>query len=234
MKLNEHILRKTIPFVINSFNQKYYLKKLIDLLESNGFQNIYVVDNNSNDMELLDYYNFLSKNTRVMIIYYGKNLGPRSFHLSGYYKIFGDIPHFYSDPDIGFNEVATDYVEKILYYSEKYKIFKVGSALELPDNNERKEGLIFKAHGKEYSLNDWESQFWTNRLEEDIYKAQIDTTIHLFNPKYYKEGQLLIDGIRVAGRGYIAKHLPWYKTVNEQEIKSEIIYKSTQVGWNNY
>jgi hypothetical protein len=38
MKLQENILRKTIPFLINSFNQNYYLKKLIKLLKSNGFK----------------------------------------------------------------------------------------------------------------------------------------------------------------------------------------------------
>jgi hypothetical protein len=188
----------------------------------------------SSSDSLIEYYRELSKNQFVTVIYYGKNRGPRSFHLDGFSEIFGNIPHIYSDPDLDFEALSDDYIGELLSLSHKYKICKVGSALEVPNTDVQKKGLELNINGKKYSVSEWESQFWINQIEKDIYFAPIDTTIHLFNPQYYKLGDPYITGIRVAKTGFIAKHLPWYHSNSFEENQDMSIYKNTQTGWNNY
>ena len=234
MELKELFLRKTIPVIINSFNQKYYLQNLVEKFLSFGFKNIYILDNSSTSPQLIDYYQDISKNKFITIIYYGVNRGPRSFHLDGYSELFGNIPHIYTDPDLDFDFLADDYVGFLLNISHKYKICKVGSALEIPDDKLVKPNLKLKMNEKNYSVKEWESQFWTNEIEKDIYFAPIDTTLHLFNPQYFKLGESYITGLRIAIKGFIAKHSPWYESSNLEENEDMLIYKKTQNGWNNY
>ena len=47
---------KQIPIVINNFNRLGYLKRLIASLESRGYKNIHIIDNNSTYPPLLEYY----------------------------------------------------------------------------------------------------------------------------------------------------------------------------------
>lgn len=68
MNLKELFLRKTIPVIINSYNQKYYLKNIIEKLLSFEFKNIYVLDNLSNSESLIDYYKELKGNQYVTVI----------------------------------------------------------------------------------------------------------------------------------------------------------------------
>lgn len=234
MQLKEVILRKTIPVIINSFNQEFYLRNIIDKFQSFGFENIYVLDNQSTSPKLINYYGKLSQNSNVTVIFYGANLGPRYFHLNGLTDVIGDLPHLYTDPDLDFELIAENYVSYLLELSRKYKICKVGSALEIPNDDLIKSNLILNINGKKYSIKEWESQFWINQIEKNIYFAPIDTTIHLFNPQYYNKGDSYITGLRVAKVGFIAKHLPWYHSINVEENLDMSIYKKTQDGWNNY
>jgi hypothetical protein len=234
MELKEIFLRKTIPVVINSFNQKFYLNNLVEKFLSFGFKNIFILDNLSTNENLLDYYRDISTNQFVTIVYYGANRGPRSFHLNGFCDVIGNLPHIYTDPDLDFEFISENYVSTLLGLTHKYKTCKAGSALQIPKKNEEKIGLMLKINGKIYSIRDWESQFWMREVEKEVYIAPIDTTIHLFNPQYYVIGGPYITGVRVAKEGFIAKHLPWYESLNQDEQNDMLIYKNTQTGWNNY
>jgi len=214
MNLNEIILRKTVPIVINSFNQPTYLKNIINKLLINNFKNIIVLDNNSTNSDLISYYEDLKNEGKfVTVLYYNDNKGPRYFHMNNMHSIFGNIPHIYTDPDIDFDFIADDLVSSLLEISEKYHFFKVGSAIEIPKINETKANLFLKAQhldNKVFSIQEWENQFWLNPIEEYIYDAPIDTTFHLFNPIYFTDPKHFISGIRVSKPGFKIKHLPWY------------------------
>lgn len=218
METREILLRKTIPVFVNSFNQPTYLRNLITKLITEKFCNINIIDNQSSNLETLNYYKYLTQEyKKVSIYYYNANMGPRYFHLSGLYKILGDVPHIYTDPDLDFDFLAIDFLSQLLDLAETYKIAKVGCALEIPNENEIKSDLIFTPpheNGKSFGVRDWELQFWRNPLESDVYNAPIDTTFHLFNPKYFSLGDPLspyLSGIRVAKKGFVMKHMPWYK-----------------------
>jgi hypothetical protein len=213
MDIREISLRKSIPVVINSFNQLYYLKNIIEKLLSAGFCNLYVFDNASTYPPLLSYLEEVQSDPRVLVIYYGANLGPHYFFLSELYRgLFpGDI-FIYTDPDLDWDSLADNYVCRLLDLTNKFQTFKVGSALEIPQPSELKGNLPMHWYeGNSYTLLEWECRYWVNEFEPGVYSAPIDTTLHLFNSKYYVPGEPIITGLRCAGEGFTCRHIPWMK-----------------------
>ncbi len=225
------ILRRITPVVINSFNQPTYLKNIIRKFLDNGFVNIFILDNNSKYKPLIDLYQNLSKNG-VNVLFYNENRGPRYFHLSGMYQsYFNNIPHIYTDPDLDFDMLAPDFLSTLISISNKYSVAKVGCALKIPEDEEIVDEYIYiKELKSSYKIKEWESQFWINKLEESIFKANIDTTLHYFNPTHYSGN--FFDGIRVDGQGFTVKHLPWYKKNLIPKEESE--FYSNHQNWSNY
>lgn len=226
LSIQEVLLRRTLPVVINSFNQYTYLKNLIDKLTKNEFRNIIVVDNNSTYPPLLKYYNEVNQTGRAEVILYGENKGPHFFHMKGVYKLFGSLPHLYSDPDIDFDGLSTNFLTELMTVSEKYSMFKVGPALEIPDSSEIDTNMYCIQDGVRWTISEWESRYWKDQVEIGLYyPGQIDTTFHLFNPAYFKAGSDLIDGIRIGKPGFIFKHLPWYKHKGRQPSLEREFYE---------
>jgi hypothetical protein len=236
MHAREIILRKTLPVIINSYNQPSYLKNIIKKFELNNFHNIIIIDNDSKSPELLEYYDYLKSSTNYTVLYYNQNNGPRYFHFNYLFNIFDGIPHLFSDPDLDFDVLNEDFLSTLLDYSEKYKVFKIGCALEIPNENEIKPDLFYMPpylDGKKIPLTEWESQFWKNRIEEEVYLAPIDTTLHLFNPKYFTDRMKFISGIRIARMGFVVKHIPWYKSDFIKKSERNY-YKINDENWSNY
>lgn len=63
---------KNIPIIINNRNRLTYMKMLISSLEKRGYNNIYIIDNDSTYPPLLDYY---SKECIYPVFYLNKNVG---------------------------------------------------------------------------------------------------------------------------------------------------------------
>ena len=221
----ELLLRRSLPVVINSFNQFTYLKNLLEKLESDGFRNFMIVDNHSTYEPLLAYYDQLNMSGRATIILYGENKGPHFFHMKGVYKLFGSLPHLFTDPDLDYASLAPTFLTELMTVSEKYSMFKVGPALEIPSLAEVDSTMYCIQDGIKWSIADWEARYWKEQIDKDLYyPGHLDTTFHLFNPTYFKIGSDLIDGIRVGKPGFIFKHLPWYK--HKQVPDQELIYYS--------
>ncbi len=219
MNIQETILRRTTPIIVNSFNQYTYLKNIIEKLFESGFENIYILDQGSTYPPLMDWLAGVYERREALPLYLPENYGPRYFFLSGLYRIFGEVPLIYTDPDLSWNKLAPDFLSRLFDLSHKHQAFKIGPALDLPDPQDLKEVKIkiLNPHGQPlpdippFSLYEWESQYWKNELEPGVFDAKIDTTFHLFVPKYYTPEKSLISGMRVAGEGYSFIHLPWYK-----------------------
>lgn len=209
----ELALRRTLPLVLNSFNQYSYLRGLLERFEAAGFRNLMVLDNGSSYPPLLDYLNDLQRSGRALVIYYGQNRGPHWFFQRGLYRqLFDATPFLYSDPDLELPSIADDFVTRLLDITHSYRDYKAGCALTLPTAEQMKPDLLFdSAKEGQHSLHDWERRFWEHPLAADVYNAPIDTTLHLFNPAYFPKRGELVAGIRVAGPGFEARHLPWFK-----------------------
>ncbi|WP_143541785.1 glycosyltransferase family A protein [Rhodoferax fermentans] len=230
MNVQEMVLRRTIPVVINSYNQLTYLKNLIQKFIENKFTNIYVVDQCSTFPPLCSFLSTINQNCpQVFPIYSDKNNGPRWFIENSVYHMFAAECFIYSDPDIIFDRLADDFVFRFLQLSHKYRVAKVGSALSLHNLN----NSVLNVDGKLYSAYEWESQFWRAKAEEDVYNAPVDTTLHLFNKQYYSP-VAFFKAIRVGGQGYEVQHTPWL--INDPMPLAERNYytsASRENGWSH-
>jgi hypothetical protein len=208
-----------IPIVINNRNRITFLKKLIDSLKSRGYNNIFILDNNSTYEPLLEFY----KSTDCKVIMLGKNLGYDALNKIDLYKKIKKNYFVYTDSDVLPNELCpNDFINTFLSILKKYpKIQKVGFALkidDLPDFFDSKQKVI-----------NWESKFYETEIEKGLYLAPIDTTFALHRPLATISTKGRYEMIR-AGFPYNAYHLPWYN--NSKELSQEEIFyiNSIEIG----
>ncbi|MCB9360302.1 MAG: glycosyltransferase family 2 protein [Flavobacteriales bacterium] len=205
---------KSIPIIIISFNQLFYLKQLVDFLLKRNFSNIIIVDNNSTFSPLIAYFDSLQENTNITIHKLKENHGHLVFwgkpdlfekYSKGYYVV--------SDADIvPINSTPENFMEKFLSLLDANKdVTKVGFSLfleDIPDTNPNKENII-----------NWENQFWENKIDGN-YFSSIDTTFALYRPNYIRNEHDFLRGIRTE-KPYTARHGGWYinpKALTEEQL----------------
>jgi hypothetical protein len=209
--INELVLRRSTPFVINSYNQLTYVRNMVTKLRDAGFRNIYIIDQASTYPPLRAWLAQASEEGLAFPLYSPSNNGPHHFFLSRLYEIFGGAPFLYSDPDLSWDVLAHDFLTRLFSIAHRYGIYKVGPALTLPTPDELKPGMITTAdRGIPMTVTEFEQRYWQHEIEPGVYNAPIDTTMHLFLPQYYKAGAPLVTGVRVGGKGYGMTHLPWF------------------------
>lgn len=200
--LSQLIDYKSIPIIIISFNQLFYLKKLIDFLKKNNYLNIVIIDNNSTYKPLLDYFETIE--STVTLHRLNENLGHLVFwknkmlfemYSKGYYVV--------TDADIvPVSECPVDFVlhfKKTL--NKNFHLTKVGFSLkidDIPETNPNKQKVM-----------DWEGQFWLNKNKEGNYIASIDTTFALYKPNYVFNEFDFYNAFRTESP-YQASHGGWY------------------------
>lgn len=203
---------KQIPIVINNFNRLGYLKRLIASLESRGYKNIHIIDNNSTYPPLLEYYEKCPYN----VFRLKENIGYKAIWKTGIYDIFKRSYYVYTDVDMEIDECCPDdFMQHFVDIIESQPFCqKVGFGIkidDLPDHYANKNKVV-----------EWESQFWKEEVAEGVYRAQIDTTFALYRPfcggvasAYHKTYR--------TGYPYIIKHLPWYIDSNNYD-EEELYY----------
>ena len=193
-----------IPVIVINYNQLFYLKKNIDQLIKNNFNNIIVIDNNSTFPELLEYYKTLSE--YITVIRLKENLG----HLVLYKKLdlfkkYCKGFYFLTDADIILNDhLPLDFKKTMVNALKKYHYFhtKVGFALDISD--------IPDLYPLKQKVMKWESKYWEKPIGENFYEADIDTTFALYKPEYFiHRFSDFTKAIRIAGN-FTAKHGGWY------------------------
>jgi hypothetical protein len=201
---------KRIPIIINNRNRYEYLMQLLSSLETRGYTNIYILDNNSSYPLSLEYY----KKTKHKVIQLNENVGHLAIWESGVWeKMFKNSFYVYTDPDIApIYECPADFMNYFRFLLYKYKsIDKVGFGLkidDLPDHYAQKAKVI-----------SWEKQHFDTVVKQNLYEAPIDTTFALY--RQGKKGDWRLNAYRTGGK-LMARHLPWYEdSVNPRE---EVIY----------
>lgn len=208
-----------IPFIINNFNQLFYLQQLIEFLLNHKFKTIVVIDNNSTYPQLKDYYKELENEPRIKIYKLNQNIGHRALYsqkhiMEKYCKGY----YFLSDADcIPYSDMPLDFTTKMIGLLDKYylRVSKVGLALNLddiPDHYKLKEKVL-----------DWEKRFWKNEVETDVYEVPVDTTFALYKPAYGLRivRSPFLNGLRLAIK-YKIKHGGWYE--NSLNPTAEHVY----------
>jgi hypothetical protein len=207
--IHKHHELKRYPIIINNFNRLEYLQQQIEWLLKSGQTNLHIIDNASTYEPLLRFY----KTVPASVYMLDKNVGHESFWKTHLHQRFGKYYHVYTDPDVLPDEnTPTDFMYYFKSLLDKYPtIKKVGFGLrinDLPDYYPKKQEVI-----------NWESQFYANAVEPNVYKAMIDTTFAL-----YRSGaafQCWNDTLRTGGE-YMLKHMPWYEDANN--LSSESTY----------
>jgi len=203
-----------IPIIINSFNRLTCLKQLISFIVDKKLPNpVIILDNGSIYEPLLEYY----KTLPYEIIMLNNNLGHEALWKSGLYaNRFKNGHYIYTDPDVvPVEECPADLVHHLFDVLKRYpKFLKLGIGLkidDLPDHNPHKASVI-----------GWEEQFWKTELEPGLYKADIDTTFAIHDPR---QKSAWARSFRT-GFPYIARHTTWYLDPNNLP-DDEIFYKGT-------
>lgn len=206
---------KNIPVFINCRDRVDALKKTIVGLRRAGFEELYLVDNQSTYPGLLKYYNSCAE----QVVLLGENMGHKGPWESLTVKLLsGGRPYALTDPDIVLPPSFTDKVtEKVLELMDDNPGYvKIGVALSIDD--------IPAHYSHQKTVQNWEKQFWKKKIKNkqglEVYDAEIDTTFAIYRPNL---GYITLPSMRIAGK-YAAKHLPWYQ-VSAKPTKEEDYYR---------
>lgn len=208
---------KQIPIIIVNFNQLASLRELINFLMSNEFKNIIIIDNNSTYPLLIDYYNQIMG--EVKIIYKSTNQGHMVFWKDELlFKTYSKGYYVVTDPDvIPISECPNDFLNLFLSLLKEYNTrYKVGFSLkidDIPETNPLKEKIV-----------NWEKRFWNLKTSQKHFFSNIDTTFALYRPKI-KTKKFFYNAIRTK-YPYQARHLGWY-TDPKNRTKEEEFYALT-------
>jgi hypothetical protein len=240
----ERELRAAVPVFVNSFNQLTYLRDTLEWLRANGFRNVCVVDQNSSYPPLLAFYESGTFASQARLWRLGENIGPRSA-IDGAPLVRWAVPHIFTDPDLALPDPPDQsFLTRLFALSRQYRVHKVGLALDISEPeafHDRK--VSSEETGGPVSIIEWERQFWRTALEPDVYRANVDTTFHLFNPapgldwrnvrRKLQDRPLKIRCLRVAGAGFVARHRPWYRD-DGQTADERRFYASISAPWSNW
>lgn len=183
------------------------LLELIDWLERAGFDEIWLIDNDSTYPPLLHYL----ASTSHQVVRTGRNLGHRSPWLSGTVQRRAHGRNFVvSDPDvIPDPDCPLDAVEHFGLLLERYpEIDKVGFGLRIDD--------LPGWYPLAASVRAWEERFWRDEVEPGVFRADVDTTFALYRAldRRHSEARALR-----TGDPYVARHTPWY--TNPERLTEE-------------
>jgi len=205
---------KSIPIIIISFNQLFYLKQLVAFLQKYNYKKIIIIDNNSTYQPLLDYFKTID--STITLHQLNENLGHLVFWKNKeIYKQYSKGYYVITDSDIvPVENCPEDFVlhfKRIL--DKNFQVTKVGFSLkidDIPESNPNKQKVI-----------DWESQFWRNQNKEGDYNTLIDTTFALYRSNYAYCQQGFLKAIRTR-EPYEVRHGGWY--LDAKNLTKEQVY----------
>ena len=204
---------KQIPIIINNYNRLTYLELLIESLEKRGYNNIFIIDNNSSYPPLLDYY--ASCNYKVFFL--KENMGYCALWKSGIFEDFKNAYYVYTDSDMQIDENCPEDFMKIFMdiMNSKFYAQKVGFGLRIDD--------LPNCFKNKTSVVEWEKQYWVPlEYTSTYFKASIDTTFALYRPYCFGPSVKYKDMYRT-NFPYVIKHLPWYVDSDNMD-QEEIFY----------
>lgn len=196
----------SIPIIIINYNRLEYLKILLRFLFEREHTKIIVIDNNSDYIPLLDYYEEIKE--KVSIIRLEDNFGHEVFwKLPEVYNKFSDGYYIVTDSDIIPNiNLPKDYLNVMVKLLNNYPdITKVGFALRIDD--------IPKTYSLREIVINWEKKFWEDEVEMNVYKSPIDTTFAIYYPYYHPVQGDFYKALRIGGV-FCAQHGGWYINYN--------------------
>lgn len=204
---------RSIPIVINNFNRLVCLRELLAALRSRGYENTYVIDNDSTYEPLLEFY----EDSGLRVFRLDTNVGGLALWTTPVGEHFVNGHYAYTDSDVvPAAECPDDFMARFLDVLARYpQALKAGFGLEiddLPPAFEFRDKVV--AH---------ERHLLTDLAEPGLYRAPIDTTFALYRPG--AAGGFWLPGMRTTSP-YLARHLPWYADSSRPD-EEELFYRRT-------
>lgn len=206
-------------FVI-CYNRLTLVQNIAKILQDAGLD-VHIIDNHSSYPPLLEWY----KTCPYKVLMMDDNYGHTVFWSQSLHKLVENERYILTDPDLDISDVPSDFVDILNKGLDKYpNFYKCGLSLKIDDLPETYMGNDVRG---------WESQFWQHKLDDQYYRADVDTTLAM-----YREGVVCytINAIRTAPP-YSARHIPWYYTSFEELPEDEKFYYSsskTYTMWAKY
>ncbi len=210
---------RSVPVYIVNRDRLKTTRMMVEQLQRVPGARPIIVDNASTYPPLLDWY----ETSPVEILRTGKNLGPRAPWLIGH-PLMKECEYVVTDSDLDLSAVPIDALDVLRAGLEQYPDrVKAGLSLETCDLPQYFESTAI--------VQAWEAKFWTQRLDDGWWAADVDTTFAL-----YRAGERW-PGLRPAlraDRPYTARHVPWYRADDDEERYYEWHADkrwATWVGW---
>jgi hypothetical protein len=203
---------RAIPIVINNFNRLEFLLRLLKSLTIRGYRNIVILDNLSTFPPLLSYYESCPHD----VIRLEKNFGEKALWKSGFIKKINSSFFAYTDPDVEIiDECPDDFLDHFRNILIERKLaHKVGFSLKIDD--------LPNHYPLSEQVYQWEKNFYTELVADNLYRAPIDTTFALYRPRCDRLIRSRSAEIYRVGIPYQLRHLPWY--VNPENLSEEEQY----------
>lgn len=200
--------RETPCYIVNHDNLARGFQRLLAWLQYAGMTNINVIDNASTYPPLLDFYASPGM-AGINLIHAGSNLGHEAM-----WKLGLHLPptcpdgtrYILTDPDLVPASVCPlDLVCKMHEIADRHAPAKVGPSIRidnLPDCFANKAAKI-----------EWESVYWTKRIDSECWDALIDTTFALYDSGWERWSPYNAIGAQHIRLDfpYVIEHLPWYE-----------------------
>ena len=180
--------------LIINYNRLTLTINTADWCASHGLTPV-IIDNASNYIPLLDYYN----HTPYQVLRLSKNWG---------HKVLWDYPvlqklgikerFIYTDPDLDYTGIPDDFLKVLNKGLDKYPVSKCGFSLEINDLPEDEEGNFIRFGP--------EAPYWQKPLDDMYFDALTDTTFALYR---YPLKEFTYSAVRT-NRPYTCRHIPWY------------------------
>lgn len=199
-----------ISVIINNRNLLTWPRAMVErIMKYEGVGRIIILDNDSTYPPLLEYYS----TKPCEIIYLHENLGHTAPWLSGVANNQKE-EYVVTDPDLDLSDTPDD---SLLFLKEKmneHNIQKIGFGLDWQSVNKNSR---YYHHLQTYEKSRWEKAKEINNV---FFGIDIDTTFAL----YHRELKQHILGGVSTGHPYIARHMPWYFSVEERIANDEFTY----------
>lgn len=237
----EALLRQSLPVFVNSFNQLTYLRDSLDWFQRHGFANVTVLEQGSSYPPLLDYLTSDACAARARVHRLPANVGPRAA-LDEAPGLRDGMIYVFTDPDLALPDPPdTQMITRMMEAGRRHKAHRVGLALDISEPHLFTDLRLFGGDGP--TVAEWEARFWRDEAEPGVYRANVDTTFHLYNPyapptlqnryRNFVEGRRRTQSIRMAGPGFTARHRPWYRDDGQTEDERQF-YKARSGAWTTW
>ncbi len=213
---------QSIPIIIISFNQLFYLEKLVSLLLKYEYKNIVIIDNNSTYPPLLKYFTTIQNQVKIHKL--TDNIGHMVFwKKKEIFEMYSKGYYIVTDADIlPIESCPINFVKKLMtVLNQNSRITKAGLSLkidDIPDTNPNKTAIV-----------KWESQFWQKKITNGQFKSATDTTFALYKPNYTYKNKRFYKAIRT-DEPYQAYHGGWYIDFENLTDEQKYYIKTTNLS----